>query len=601
MSDSPARRLAVMLHTDVIGSTALVHIDEGLAHERIQDTFRRFSLTIEEYGGKTLEMRGDALLAEFGRASDAVCAALSFQAANTAFNESQTDGVLVRLRVGLSLGEVIIADATVTGAGVVLAQRLEQLANAGGVVIQGAVSEAVPTRFPFNYENLGEQELKGFDRPIRAYAVSLRNGQEIPPPESSGPTLSQESGAATESEVTELPDKPSIAVLPFENLSNDPEQEFFADGMSGDIITGLGRIRQFFVIARNTTFSYKGQVANAKTVARELGVRYVLEGSIRKAGNRVRISAQLINTTTSSQLWAERYDRELVDIFDVQDEITANVIGAIEPELTRAEWERAKAKKPENLEAWDYVVRAIALMMDFSEQSSGEAISLLQKGISRDPTYARTYGHKAWLETWRAFQGWGSMDDALAQAIADSNRAIQLDVNEPWAYIGRAFIGYANRDADLSLSSSQKAVELNPSFAYGHSVHGCALAFAGRGAEGLEDIALAMKLSPRDVWFEEFDLHCAFAHFQVGNYEEAARFAERASLPRPGHVTPHWLLMASYGHLGERKKGQDALFRLRSSIPGFLLAAENIPPVYVQDEDHHRVLDGLDKAGVLGV
>ncbi|MFT5393708.1 MAG: adenylate cyclase, partial [Gammaproteobacteria bacterium] len=366
MSDSPARRLAVMLHTDVIGSTALVHLDEGLAHERIQDAFRRFSLTIEEYGGKTLEMRGDALLAEFGRASDAVCAALSFQAANTDFNDSLTDKVRAQLRVGLSLGEVIIADDTVTGVGVVLAQRLEQLATAGGVVIQGAVCEAVPTRFPFDYESLGERDLKGFDRPIRAFAVFLQDGQVIPPPESATPAPSQESYGAPEPDVIELPDKPSIAVLPFENLSSDPEQDFFADGVAGDIITGLGRIRQFFVIARNTTFSYKGKRTDAKTVAGELGVRYVLEGTVRKAGNRVRVSAQLTEGATSSQLWAERYDRELLDIFDVQDEITENVIGAIEPELTRAEWERAKAKKPESLEAWDYVVRAISLMMEFS-------------------------------------------------------------------------------------------------------------------------------------------------------------------------------------------------------------------------------------------
>ena len=317
-----------------------------------------------------------------------------------------------------------------------------------------------------------------------------------------------------------------------------PSKNFFVNGVAGDIITELGRIRQFFVIARNTTFPYKGQTANAKTVAGELGVRSVLEGTVRKAGNRVGVSAQLTEGATRRQLWADRYDRRLLDIFDVQDEITKNVIGAIEPELTRAEWERAKAKKPESLAAWDYVVRAIALMMEFSEQASGEAMLVLQKGISRDPTYARTYGHKAWLAIWRAFQGRGSMDDALANATAESSRAIQLDVNEPWAYIARAFIGFAHRDGDLSLSSSQKAVELNPNFAYGHSVNGSALAIVGRGTDGLGHIELAMKLSHRDVWHEEFDLHYAFAHFHAGNYEEAARFSERASLPRLGYMAP---------------------------------------------------------------
>jgi adenylate cyclase len=359
MSDAPARRLAVMLHTDVIGSTALVHLDEGLAHERIQDAFRRFSLTIEEYGGKTLEMRGDALLAEFGWASDAVCAALSFQAANTSFNGSLTDEVRAQLRVGLSLGEVIIADDTVTGVGVVLAQRLEQLAHAGGVVIQGAICEAVPTRFPFDYESLGERDLKGFDRPIRAFAVFLQDGQVIPPPESVTPALSQESYGATKSGVIELPDKPSIAVLPFENLSSDPEQDFFADGFAGDIITGLGRIRQFFVISRNTTFFYKGQTTDAKTVAKELGVRYLLEGSVRKAGNRVRVSAQLIGGETGNQLWAERFDRQVTDVFDVQDEITELIVGALEPELGYAERSRIRLRPTDSLDAWGYYQRGL--------------------------------------------------------------------------------------------------------------------------------------------------------------------------------------------------------------------------------------------------
>jgi adenylate cyclase len=594
------RKLAVILHADVVNSTALVQRDEAVAHDRIQDTFHRFKQAITAYGGMTLELRGDALLAEFARASDAISAAMSFQQANAEFNATLAGDIRAELRVGLSLGEVIIADNTVTGTGVVLAQRLEQLASAGRVVVQGAICEAVPRRLPFEYEDLGDQMLKGFERPVRAFVVSLRTGESIPGPESAASSVSTVT-KGVRSHSFELPDKPSIAVLPFQNLSNDPEQEYFADGVAGDIITALGRIRQFFVIARNTTFSYKGRAVDVKTVSRELGVRYLLEGSVRKAGNRVRVSAQLVDGVNASQLWAERYDRDLVDIFEVQDEITASVVAAIEPALTRAEWERAAAKKPESLDAWDCLVRAIALMREFSEEASSEALRLLERAIALDPAYARAHGHKAWLVVWRAFQGWGRLDEALETARADSDRGVQLDVNEPWSHIARAFIGLATLDSDLSISASRKAIELSPSFAYGHSVHGVMTACTGQGRDALAEIELAMRLSPRDIWHEEFELHYAIAQFQAASYDEAARFAERASLPRPGHVFPQVLLMASYGQLGEMAKAQQVLIRLRKHVPGVSLASGNVARIFVLDEDHDRLLDGLNKAGVLEI
>jgi adenylate cyclase len=591
--DRLSRKIAVILHADVVGSTLLVQQNETLAHERILASFHRFSETIKTYGGIAREIRGDALVAEFNRASDAVTAALAFQAINEEFNSALDDDIQPQLRIGISMGEVVIADGTITGAGVVLAQRLEQLAGPGGIVVQGTVSETVPTRIPFDFESLGEQVLKGFDKPVRAFAARLRQGQELPAPEAAV------APRKAEPESLQAPDKPSIAVLPFNNMSNDPEQEYFSEGITGDIVTALGRVRQFFVIARNTMYSYKGRAVDVKVVASELGVRYLLEGSVQKAGSRVRVSAQLVEGATGKQIWAERYDRDLVDIFEVQDEITANVVGAIEPELTRAEWERAKTKETENLDAWDYVVRAIALMMEFSDEGSMEAIKLLEQAIALDSRYARPYGHKAWLAIWRALQGWDEMEMAIEVAAFNAGRGIQLDVNEPWSYIARAFIGISTRDSELSLSSSRKAIELSPNFAYGHSVHGLAIALSGRGADGLGEIELAMRLSPRDIWREVFELHYAFAQFQTANYEEAARFAERGSLPRPGHVFPQLLLIASYGHLGQIKKGQQVLQRLENNSPDLLLTSEDIVQVYVLDEDHGRLLDGLDKAGML--
>ena len=318
-------KLAVILHADIAGSTSLVQQDEHLAHERIQDTFLRFSGTIEKYQGHVRELRGDALLAEFERASDAVTAVLAFQAEQAEFVAQLNDNIQPAVRVGISLGEVIIADNTVTGAGVVLAQRIEQLAEPGGLCITGAVHEALPQRMPFEQDDLGERQVKGFDEQIKVYAVSLCPGASIPEPEA----LPQ-----TEAVALALPDKPSIAVLPFTNMSGDSEQEYFSDGITEDIITALSRISGLLVVARNSTMVYKGKTVDVRQVGKEQGVRYVLEGSVRKGGNRVRITAQLIDATTGHHQWADRYDRDLNDIFAVQDEVTRNVTLELQVQLT---------------------------------------------------------------------------------------------------------------------------------------------------------------------------------------------------------------------------------------------------------------------------
>ena len=275
LAEQPTRKLAVLLHADVVGSTALVQLNETLAHQRIQDTFRRFSESIARYNGTAHEIRGDALVAEFARASDAVSASLAFQVENAAYSNELPDEVRPVVRIGIAMGEVVVADHTVTGEGIVLAQRLEQLAEAGGVCAQGAVCETVPRRLPFDYQDLGERDLKGFQAPVRAYSVMLKTGEGLPAPDYAGPR---------ESPSPEPSKKPSIAVLPFTNMSGDPEQEYFSDGITEDIINALSHFRSFPVIARNSTFTYKGQAIRVQQVAAELGARYVLEGSIRKAG-----------------------------------------------------------------------------------------------------------------------------------------------------------------------------------------------------------------------------------------------------------------------------------------------------------------------------
>ena len=346
-------KLAVILHADIAGSTALVQQDEHLAHERIQESFLRFSDVIEKYRGRVLEVRGDALLGEFDRASDAVTATLAFQADQAYYLSRLKDDLKPVIRVGIAMGEIVIGDNTVTGAGVVLAQRVEQLADPGGVCITEALHEALPRRMPFDLENLGEQVLKGFDDPVRVYRVELSAGQSVPAPQQHNQReaspkrpklmvativmalvvaagtyywfktqLPQEEPVLVERMAYPLPDKPSIAVLPFTNLSNDAQQEYFADGMTEDLITDISKVSGLFVIARNSVFTYKGQAVKVRQVAEELGVRYVMEGSVRRVGNQVRINAQLIDATTGGHIWADRYDGSLEDVFSMQDKIT---------------------------------------------------------------------------------------------------------------------------------------------------------------------------------------------------------------------------------------------------------------------------------------
>ncbi len=380
MTQTPGRKLAVLLHADIVGSTTLVQKNETLAHERIQDTFRRFSETISKHDGIAHEIRGDALVAEFSKVSDAVSSALAFQAANTTHIEQLPDDINPALRIGIALGEVVVADNTVTGGGIVLAQRLEQLATPGGVCIQGAAYETLPKRLPFEYQNLGEKKLKGFEEPVRAYSVRLKNEDDDSVPESLNPKDAQP---------LELPSKPSIAVLPFNNISNDSEQEFFADGISEDIITELSKFRNFFVIARNSSFAFKDEQVTVKEVGAKLGVRYVVEGSVRKAGNRVRITAQLIDAVDDKHIWADRYDRDLEDIFAVQDEVTQAIVTAIEPQLATSERQRARRKPTGNLDAWECYQRGLWYMFGYAH--TDQALHFFHRAVELDPEFGSAY------------------------------------------------------------------------------------------------------------------------------------------------------------------------------------------------------------------
>jgi TolB-like protein/class 3 adenylate cyclase len=406
--DHLSRKLAVILHADVVGSTVLVQKNEALAHERIQAAFHQFSGTIDAFGGITSELRGDALVAEFERASDAVGAAISFQAQNTSLNSALADEIQPALRIGISLGEVIVADSTITGVGVVLAQRLEQLAAPGGVVVQGSVSETVPTRLPFEFDNLGEQTLKGIDQPVRAFTATLQAGADLPVPETSSKKPANEftPAAAADSSLPGTNEKPSIAILPFNNMSGDAEQDYFADGIAEDITTALSRFHDLLVVARNSAFTYRGTAVDVRQVGKELDVQYVLEGSVRSASKRVRISAQLIEAQSGNHVWAERFDRPLEDVFEVQDEITALVASTVGRQISLAEYRAARGRAVQDLDYRGLLHRAMWHMDRVTAEDCVNAREYAQQAIDRYPDYSGGYSLMAYVSVIELVFGW---------------------------------------------------------------------------------------------------------------------------------------------------------------------------------------------------
>jgi TolB-like protein/class 3 adenylate cyclase/Flp pilus assembly protein TadD len=577
-----SRRLAAILAADVVGySRMLARNEAGTLAALRQHRENIFEPAVARNGGRIFKLMGDGALAEFGSVVDAVNCALTIQ--RSGYSESQPDNFAITLRIGISLGDIIAEGTDIYGDGVNIAARLEPLADPGGICVASVVVENISGRIDAVFSDAGEVRVKNIDHPLHVW--KWRPDKPVP-------------GVAADSLVSSFPDKPSIAVLPFANLSGDAEQEYFADGITEDVITALSRIHWFFVIARNTTFTYKNRAVTVQEVARELSVRYVLEGSVRKSGNRLRITGQLIEGESGNHLWAEKYDRNLEDVFEVQDEITENIVGALEPQMAAAENIRSRRKAEQNVDAWDLVIRGLARVGEFSKEASKEALSLFDRAITIDPTYARAYSQKAWTLAWRLHQGWEDVESTLPNCQAAAEKAIHYDPEEPWAYIAWIFIATVTRDAEKMLSSAQKAIELNPNFAIAHSFLGAAYALTGRGPEAFEWIAKARRLSPRDIFREEFDVHSSFAYFQVADYAKAAEYAARAAMPRPEHVYPHLILAASCAFLGRSLSARsevDAILRLS---PAFSISVADKTCVFVAADDRARFLDGLKKAGV---
>ena len=581
------RRLTAILAADVAGYSRLMGLDEAGTLARLRA--HRHDLIdpkIAEHKGRIVKTTGDGLLIEFPSVVEAVACAVAVQRGMAERNTPVPEDQRIVFRVGVNLGDIIVEGDDIHGDGVNVAARLEGIAEPGGIYVSGIVHDQIRDKLDFVFDDMGEQTLKNIARAVHVYRVRLATAETTPNPAS-----------VQDASILPLPDKPSIAVLPFANMSNDPDQEFFADGIAEDIITALSRIRWFFVIARNSTFTYKGQAVDVKQVGRELGVRYVLEGSVRKAANRIRVTAQLVEAETGNHVWAERYDRDLADIFAVQDEITERVVAAIEPELYAAEQVRSQSKPPDSLDAWECVIRALSLIGQGTRDENTEAEALCRRAIAIAPGYGRAHSLLAWALLRRSAYS-GDLRTTVPEVSAETQTALALDDRDPWAHFAQGMLLYRLHRFGEAARASRRALELNPNFALAHALLGVQVTHQGAHQEAVDSAEHALRLSPRDRSVGHYaSMALSGVHFTAGRYSECATWARNAIEKSPEHIGGHTFLTAALameGDLTAAAEARDTLLRLR---PDFSLTrmTENQP---LTGEMHERLREALRKAGV---
>ena len=581
------RRLAAILAADVAGYSRLIGEDEAGTLGRLKAARARvIDPAIAEHRGRIVKTTGDGLLVEFASVVDALRCATAWQRGMTNRNAALPDAAWIEFRIGINVGDVVVEDDDIFGDGVNVAARLETLADPGGICVSARVQEDAAGRLDLTFDDLGEQALKNIARSVRVYRVRLATAETTPNPAS-----------VQDAPILPLPDKPSIAVLPFANMSNDPDQEFFADGIAEDIITALSRIRWFFVIARNSTFTYKGHAVDVKQVGRELGVRYVLEGSVRKSGNRIRVTAQLVEAATGNHVWAERYDRDLADIFAVQDEITERVVAAIEPELYAAEQVRSQSKPPDSLDAWECVIRALSLIGQGTRDENTEAEALCRRAIAIAPGYGRAHSLLAWALLRRS--DWsGDIKTIVPEASAEARIALGLDERDPWAHLAHGVVLFRMRQQGEAERAYRRALDLNPNFALAHARLAASLAMQGAHQEAVDSAEHALRLSPRDRFVGTYaSIAMANVHFAAGRYPECVTWARNVIEKSPEWLAGHSFLTAALameGDLTAAAEARDTLLRLR---PDYSLTWVTQNQAFT-GELANRLHDGLRKAGV---
>ena len=587
--DRVERRLAAVWAGDIAGYSRLMGIDEeGTLRQLKAHRKELVDPKITEHRGRIVKTTGDGMLVEFVSVVDAVRCAVDIQRGMVERNASIPADKRIEFRIGLNVGDIIIDGDDIFGDGVNVAARLEALADPGGIMVSSVVHDQVRDKLSFGFEDMGEQTVKNIARPIGIHRISLAEAATL---------TENQAAAATSKFEPSRTNRPSIAVLPFANMSGDPEQEYFADGISEDIITGLSKLRWFFVIARNSSFTYKGKAVDVKRAARELGVRYVLEGSVRRGGNRVRITAQLIDAATGNHIWADRYDGDLTDIFSLQDEITMKVVAAIEPKLLEAEGIRSQNRSPDDLDAWEMVIQANSLFWRLTKTEGDVAIAILRRAIAHYPDYGPAHSMLAFMLLLSQLTGWNIEESLGKEAATLAERATELDDSDPWAHMALGYVAFSIRRTDEAVEQFQRALDLNPNFAAAHGYLALALGLAGRSEEAIAHGEQAIHMSPHDPQNAIFNTAIAAAHYLAGRYAEAIVFGRKALQQRTQFTSGHRIYIASLAQAGQLDEAREALMRLKKVFPGMTIAwIERYVPY--TPGPMAKFLEGMRKAGL---
>jgi TolB-like protein/class 3 adenylate cyclase/Tfp pilus assembly protein PilF len=583
------RRLAAIFAGDVAGYSRLMGLDEEGTLAALKAHRRALvDPKITEHRGRIVKTTGDGILVEFASVVDAVRCAVDIQRGMAERNAEIPQEKRIEFRIGLNVGDIIIDDKDIYGDGVNIAARLEGLAEPGGICVSRVVRDQVRDKLDFFFEDMGAQQVKNIARPVRTHRILLKSSSEEPV----GATVSEPIVTRA------MPQKPSIAVLPFANMSGDAGQEYFSDGITEDIITNLSRNHSFFVIARSTSFTYKGPAVDVAKVGRELAVRYVLEGSVRRAGNRARITAQLIEAASGHHLWADRYDRELADVFEVQDEIARSITGAIAPGIIAAEIRQAQRKDPNQLDAWDRIMRAHWHIRRFTQEDLAEARRLLDQAIAFDPTNSMAYADLAFARHFEAVFGWGAGPDESHSRLGEAARkAVAADDSDAMAHTALAIFELFSGHHEEARRRLQRALELNPNSEFARGYLGASYAFGGDYAAALPHADEAIRLSPRSPLLVLWYICKGWVALTAERYQEAVEFTEQAREANPEFPDNYAVLASAHGHLENAANARAAWQELLQRMPGLTASDKRLNRPFGSDIQRERYLEGLRKAG----
>jgi adenylate cyclase len=581
------RRLVAVFAADVEGYSRLMGADEIGTLRGLTERRAILDQTIAEHRGRIANTAGDSVLAEFGSAVDAVQCAMEAQTALAEANSSLAPDRRISFRIGIHIGDVMVRAGDLFGDGVNIAARLQTLANPGAVCISGATYDQVRKVLPMTFVDLGVQQMKNIQEPIRAYQVGAQSETQEAAP----------AGVIETESPPPLPDKPSIAVLPFTNMSGDPEQEYFADGMVEEIITALSRFKSLFVIARNSSFTFKGKAVDVKEVGRRLGVRYVLEGSVRKAAGKVRITGQLIDAVTGAHIWVDRFERDMADVFALQDEVTVAVVSAIQPKLLQTEIAMAARRRPENLTAYDFFLRALAQFYRATREDLAETIRLAHRALELDPRFGLVAALAGVCHMQNVLWGY-AVDPQFdrKEAVRLLRLALSIDDGDPDTIALAAMTSaYMVGDSESEIELADRAVALNPNSNVAWSIRGQVYRIAGQPEKAVRSFERAIRISPVDPALHRSFSGMGMAFIELRRFDEAIVAGKKAQRQNPSYSPAHRCLAAAFAHLGRDAEARDAASRLLETDPTFTISALIARGGY---SNAKLLIEGLRKAGL---